>query len=955
VSSEYRFVDFTLSPTRQLLTQNGRAVRVGSRALAILQLLIERHGSLVTKQDIFDRVWPKLQVEEENIRIHVAALRRALGDDQAEQRLIVTEHGRGYRFIAPIQRFQAEDFSTDSPDRVQSSATLPVRLTSIVGRDEIIEQLVTVQSENRLVTIVGVGGIGKTTVAVSLAYRISDTYTDGAVLVDLAPLADPEFIPAAMASQLGIPRSAHDPQQVLFKFIRAKRMLIVLDNCEHLIDASAHLAQRILACAPGVHVIATSREPLGVPTEHLYRLPPLETPSKTATSTAVNLREYSAVRLFLERASARRTRWEPSNAYLESIAEVCRRLDGLPLAIELAAAAIDTVGAAGIAAALDWRFALLTGGYRTAAPRHRTLRAVMDWSYDFLPANSQAVLRRLSVFRGGFTLEAAEEVVACARITKWEVVEHLTSLTEKSLVSTGSDHFVPEFRLLETVREYVAEKFLASGEADTTMQLLAERCHRVFGQAFDESKIGISPERRSLYLRQVDDLRASLNWTFASETHVRMGTALAIAATPTLDSLGLFTEAYHILRTAIDKVEKTKPPEKQDLMQLYALMAPMSMWKTLDGSEGEGACKRLLDLSNETGRVDFQLIALRGLFYVGMLSGQNALARNYSAQMAEVGEAAGDRDACTIARQRFAAMCTVMGEHEVALRAFEAMALDTRTSAPVDAVRYIYEPVCSQKTYLSRTLWCMGRLESALEEARGALERATRLGHIPTQFVTIIQAAALIPLWTGPLASAEYAVRLCSETAGDDPSRKQYARLFMACLQIQQGDATVGVKTLTDEILSPTFDIDTLAPNQELFYAALAEGLYRTDAFDEADTVVDRALAHSAVSGGVWFDPELLRIKGCVLAAQAAPSMTVESVFENSLSLARQQRGLYWELRTAFSLARYWASLCRIDPAHALLQSVFQKFTQGFDLPDLALAHRFITELQARRAGAIDA
>ena len=950
MTCNFQFAEFIFSPERQVLTRNGTPVRVSSRALAILHLLIERRESLVTKRDILARVWPGIEVGEENIRLNILALRRALGDDQTEQRFILTDHGRGYRFVAAVTEGQRDEAPVTASAAEPDRSHLPVRLTSLVGRDETIELLARCQTENRLLTIVGPGGVGKTSVAVTVARRVADTYTDGAWLVDLAPLEDPHLMPATLGSLLGVPRSSQDPSNSLLEFLRPKRMLLVLDNCERLVEESARLAERILAVAPGVHILVTSREALGVAAEYLYRLPPLSTPPKnTERLAATPVRSYSAIRLFMERALTRSMQFDPTEAELESIADICRQLDGNPLAIELAAAAVDTVGVAGIVAGLDRRFALLTRGYRTSTVRHRSLRAVMDWSYNFLPPRTQRVLCRLSVFRGGFSLEAAEEIAHCRQIGSWEVVEHLTSLTEKSLMLNDLEHYVPEFRLLDTVRAYATEKFSATGELDVGMQRLVERCQRVFGQALDKSKIGISSGQRSMYLRQVNDLRASLDWAFASESHLDSGVALAIAAAPTLDSLGLFMEGYQILRTAIERLEKVPSLDKHALMQLYALVAPMCTWVSPTGNETEVACRRLLELANETGRTDFQLSALRTLFLVALLSGQNRLAHAYSIQMADAGLAAGDQEARVVAQQRTGAMCSIMGEHDTALRTFAEMGVNTDTDTPVETVRYSYEPVCIQKSYLARTLWCVGQLDSALEEARGALERASRLAHLPTQFVTLIQASALIPLWTGPQETAARAVQLCNELAGEDRSRRMYARIFSACLQIKYGDAVAGTRSLEEELLTRGFDMNTLAPSQAVFYAALAEGFYRTQAFEAALELVERALEQARLSDGVWFNPELLRIRACTLAAQGAAAPIVESWFNAAQTIARQQHGLYWELRAAFSHAQYLFSQLRLSDAHAVLEPVYQKFTQGLDLVELSAARELLG--QSRRGG----
>jgi hypothetical protein len=239
----------------------------------------------------------------------------------------------------------------------------------------------------------------------------------------------------------------------------------------------------------------------------------------------------------------------------------------------------------------------------------------------------------------------------------------------------------------------------------------------------------------------------------------------------------------------------------------------------------------------------------------------------------------------------------------------------------------------------------VGQLDGALEETRGALERANRLAHLPTQFVTLIQAAALIPLWTGPQETAVRSVQLCNELAGEDRSRRKYARVFSACLQIKHGDVGAGTRALQEELLAHGFDINTLAPSQAVFYAALAEGLYRTQAVAEALALVDRALEQARLSAGVWFNAELLRIKACAMAAQGAPVRTVESSFDAALTTAREQHGLYWELRAAISHAQYLCSLQRPGDAYPLLKPVYEKFTQGFDLPELRTARELLGQL----------
>ena len=746
--------------------------------------------------------------------------------------------GRGYRFVAPVTEMKEGETPAPTPVPGPGRGNLPVRLTSLLGRDQTLEHLAHSLTEKRLLTLVGPGGIGKTSVAVAVAHRVAERYPDGTWLVDLAPLEDPQLMPLILGPLLGVPRSTHGSLDSVLEFVSARRMLIVLDNCERLVEESARLAERILAAAPGVHIVATSREALRIPPEQVFRLPPLETPPGNDESlSATGKRSYPAVSLFIERALTRSLQFDPSKEELEFIADICRRLDGNPLAIELAAAATGLVGVGGIAAGLDRRFALLTRGYRTSAARHRTLRAVMDWSYDFLPTQTRTVLCRLSVFRGAFSLEAAEEIAQCPLIGNWEVVEHLTSLTDKSLVTSVLDLPVPEFRLLETVRAYAGEKFRATGELDSLMQRLAERCSAdIRPRPRFVEDIGISPAMpRQLSApggrpARLVGLGICRRQPLATWSGIDPGSGAGVGQPRSVRGRA---SGYYGPRSK--RLERTEPLDREGLMRLYALVAPLSGWmESGRRCRIESASRRLLELASDTGRVDFQLSALRSLFLVALLSGQNFVAREYCTQMAEIGRDAGDPYTCVVAQQRIGAMSTIMGEHDAALRTFADMALDTHPDTPVETVRYFYEPVCIQKSYLARTLWCVGDLDSALHQAGGALERANRLAHLPTQFVTLIQASALIPLWTGPRETAAEAVRLCSEVAGEDRSRRKYARVFSGCLQIKYGDAGAGTRALCEELLAEGFDINTLAPSQAVFYAVLAEGFYLTQRYTEA-------------------------------------------------------------------------------------------------------------------------
>ena len=420
------FGPFRLLAEQRLLLDGDKPVRLGSRAFDILAALVERGGQVVGKAELIGRAWPQTFVEEANLKIQVSALRRALGDGQGGHRYIVTVPGRGYNFVAPLSAKEPPQVPLRPTLAPAGVHNLPIAVTRMIGRDEAVAALVSRLSRQRLVTIVGPGGIGKTTVALAVAERMIASYEHGVWLIDLAPLGDPGLVPSAVATVLGREIRTDDPLPGLVGCLRDQRMLLLLDNCEHVIDAVAKMAAAILSGAPGVNILATSREPLAVAGESGYRLEPLSSPPQSSQPTAAEAAASPAVQLFVERVAAIVEDFALTDANAPLVVEICRRLDGLPLAIEFAAARVEVLGVEGLAARLD--DSLLVGaGRRTAMPRHRTLRAVVDWSFGLLSEDEQLFFRALGIFTGGFTVEAASAVAIDAanirslRSTAWRI------------------------------------------------------------------------------------------------------------------------------------------------------------------------------------------------------------------------------------------------------------------------------------------------------------------------------------------------------------------------------------------------------------------------------------------------------------------------------------------------------------------------------------------------------
>jgi predicted ATPase/DNA-binding winged helix-turn-helix (wHTH) protein len=471
---EISFGPFRLLPTRRLLLEGNEPVHLGSRALDLLIALIEHPGEVVRKSELIARVWPHVSVVEGNLKLHIAALRRALADGQAGNRYISTVCGRGYCFVAPIIRSVRPLSATARRLATEPSSNLPVPLTRVIGRDEVISRISSQLTHHRLITLVGTGGIGKTSVAVATAERLANNYEHGVWFVDLTAIKDPRLLAATISSSVGLDVPAEAASAELLSFLSDKRMLLVLDNCEHLIEGAALFAMRVLRAAPCVQILATSREPLSVEGERLHHVQSLEFPPVLPGLGAAEALEYPAIQLFVERAASILGEFKLRDIDVAIVVDICRKLDGIPLAIELAGASIDALGFQGVASRLDNPLRLPATRCRSAAPRHNTLRSSLDWSYSLLTEEEQRALRRLSVFAGSFTMDAAAAVAADPNYTKGETVDRVVALVAKSLVAADASASGARLRLLATTRAYTLEKLAESGEFDSIARRRAE-------------------------------------------------------------------------------------------------------------------------------------------------------------------------------------------------------------------------------------------------------------------------------------------------------------------------------------------------------------------------------------------------------------------------------------------------------------------------------------------------
>ena len=614
-----RFGRFRLDALRRELFADGVPVAIGSRAFDVLLVLVEAHGELVTKDELLRRVWSGTIVEENTLQFQISTLRKALGPDRGFIRTIA---GRGYRFVAEVIAPDGEDETSSDPAAsigrrrdlghdLPPPTNLPAPMSDLVGREARLSDVSDLVAAHRLVTLIGIGGVGKTRLGLELGRRLLAKFADGVWLVELGPLLRPELVLPTIASVLGLAEAGPATPERLVAALASKNLLLLLDNCEHVIDAAAQMAEAMLRAAPTMRVIATSREPLRVEGEWVYPIPPLAVPPE-GDPDSEDLLQYGAVRLFVERARAADPDFSADRGVLVAIAAICRRLDGIPLAIELAASRVAALGIEELAARLNDRIDLLTRGSRTVLPRQRTLRATLDWSYDLLTEIERLILRRLAVFAGGFTLTAASAVAASGEITPSGVVDCIGNLVAKSLVTADVGGPQARCRLLETTRAYAFEKLTESGEIDQVVRRHAGFYRDLFERAVTEWERRSTAEMLDAYGRDIDNLRAALNWAFSPTGDSSLGVALTIAVVPLWFTLSLMDECRGLVERALFSLAPAAdPPHEMELRRALG-------WTLINAKSGEAEVRRVwadaLALAESVGDEEHQLRALRGLW-----------------------------------------------------------------------------------------------------------------------------------------------------------------------------------------------------------------------------------------------------------------------------------------------------------------------------------------------------
>ncbi len=891
-----RFGPFELNVAERSLKQANQVIPLGGRAYDILIALLENAGEVVAKSELIAKAWPDVTVEEGSLRVHLSALRKALGDGQFGNKYIANIQGQGYSFIASVAQFPADRDTSGSAS--EGLSDLPPALRRMVVRDNVVHEIQGgLQTKQRLVTILGAGGIGKTTVALAVGHGTLAEFAGAAFFVDLSTVSDNEQVIGAVASAVGLDPQFVDPKEALLNFLRPRRMLIILDSCEHLIEKTAEIANYIFQNAPDIYILATSREALRVPGERVLRLCPLDCPPEQPGLTVLEVLAYPAARLFVERISARGGDFSLGDDEAPMVAEICRKLDGIALAIELAAGRAANFGVRNTVANLGSRLDLLKFGRRTASPRHQTLKATLDWSHDHLSEIERVVLRRLAIFIGHFSLEAAFAVAEQGGIYRSEIEGAVENLVNKSLIVAW-----PSYR-------------------------------------------GV------LYRLYLGDIRAALEWSFGPAGSDGAAIRMAAAASQLFLAKSLFVECRGWMERAIDRIAADCDP--RDQIEIYASLALSLMFTAGNSERVRDAFNTALIFAERREDAYQQLRLLSGLSMYLHRTIDAAGSLEVALRAETVAKKTGNREDAALADSMLGAAYYMLADHVRALKHLERALHSSPASRRFNATQYLFDLRTTSLFNLTRSHWFAGNLDRAAGYAERTIEEAERSDH-PIALCRAFILTMPLYFWIDDLGQVERnlsGLELTAEKYSLEPFRAVAVGLRGRHL-IRVGRAMDGMRHLQDSLEKlRVLRYEMLVTD---FVSELAVSLARQNERAEALALIDGSIATQLGSKRPLHLPALFLAKGVVfVCGESQQSDLAVECFKEAMTLAGQQSALSFELRAGLELAQLWIDRGQIRRAHDLIEPIYGRFTEGLATPDLVLARRILeqTSVQARLTG----
>ena len=900
------FGRFCVHPAKRLLTRDGEPVEIGGRSFDLLMALAEQPGRVLSKRELLKRVWPDVVVEDGSLRFHMAGLRKLLGEgagsgkDTDGPRFIATQVGVGYAFVAPVQRIGAPASEAAMPalETPTGFATnIPPALPHLVGREQDVELLLARVVDTPLFTIAGPAGVGKTSLLIEIGHRLTAHFGGRVAFVDFAMLENPALVPPMIAGAMGLSVPGGDPAAVILGQLRTGPFLLLLDNCEHVIDEAAGIVERITQAAPQVRIVTTSREPLRVRGEHVHRLEALACPPQVDGVPHDEILAYPAVQLFCERARAADSTLQIDEGDARLIADMCQRLDGMALPIELAAVRVATHGIAATARQIGERFSLAWSGHRTAQPRQQTLRGALDWSYDLLSPTERTVLDRLAVFVGPFSIDAALEVVTDAALGSDEAAMALDELVAKSLVAPSRTRGAGTYRLLEMTRAYARDKLAMRGNGEQRIAALHHA--RFFLSELEGAAAQDDGGLRDMQAirPQLGNIRSALDWSFGPDGDIGLAVRLTSA------SMRVFLGLSHLVecRNWAARALAVLPPEQRGTtleLELQAALGITLMFAHANSVEAGEALTRALDVAAMLEDRWSQLITLARLHIFREHVGDCASAEVHAEQAIVIAAQIGAPDAMAIACSLSGISRYLAGDQVQARRDLERALEQSAPSQQRGTSASGFDHRNRASIALARVLWLAGEPDAALRLAERTLAEAAALNLPVTHCIALICSLS-IQLWMGDLARAEATLAIlrdCAQTNALAPYIL-VARCFDGELALEHGDHAGAVYALDHNL--PLLRATRYELLTTRFSIALARGLAGSGRQDAARRVIEDTMTRCESIGERVALAELLRVR----AASATPD-EARRLLEEAAEIARQQGAYGWERRIAADLAR---------------------------------------------------
>ncbi|MGD0183648.1 MAG: winged helix-turn-helix domain-containing protein [Roseiarcus sp.] len=922
-ADEVRFGGFRYLPDQSLLLKDGKRVRIGSRALCLLKLLIDNAGQFVSNDTLIAGAWPNTHVDDTNLRVQMTALRRLLSVDGDFMR-ITNAPGRGYALTIVPDGSEASEWLAKPLKEPLPTNSLPAQLTSLVGREDAVATVIKNLSARRFVSVVGPGGIGKTRVAIEVCGRLIDEGDQRIHFVDLAPLASGEFVATAVASALTHDDEAQtSPFERIVRALRRSRAVLALDNCEHVLDTVATLSEGLLRAAPDLRILATSREPLLVDGEVIVRLAGLGGPGDEAGPlTLAQALAFPAIQLFAERAAAGVDNLSFKDSDAPTLVDICRRLDGIPLAIELAAARAASLGIQGVAALVRDQTATLSAGRRTAPPRQRTMRATLEWSYDKLSNEEKMLLIRLSIFRSMFSLAGAQAVSAAPpELT----IQLLSDMVAKSLVVVDYQRAVTRFRLLEITRGFAEEKLNDSKDSADVRRRHAAHLVALFAGERTGVRTDPSTDRRQEFRSRVDDVRSAIGWSLSPSGDSRLGIRLIIDSAPMWISLSILGEYVAIIDGASERLWQDPGIDAKDAIWLAPSLHLAKYNVAGVSASMVPMLSKALRLAEQQGDYPCQLTCLWGLFGARLTEARYKESLDLALRLADLAPHGADSLHSAMSH-RVVGLASWRNGDLPGARPHVDLALapvDPNPSSPANQ-SLIYKHEVTARVSASNLLWLTGFADQAVAQAADAMVLGLEHDVLGLCY-GLAQAIVPLAFWIGDLAQARAHTLMLIDLASDNGLVfwLQWGRSYECAL-----------RRLSSNLQHGADFIETNAAS----LCGLLRHILATILHDAPGPMADLEPPQMH-----WCAAELLRVQALGLL-QKGQKPAAENQLKEALDISRCQGAFAWELRAATTLAELYLAEGKPTTAHKLLAPTIERATEGFETRDFRQA----TEIMAR-------